>query len=381
MASFSTFNTITNRKGRGARIPGAIVTHNADLVSNSPDGYRVYIYTTTGSTRNFSISGLQKDISINILCVGGGGGGGANSTNQSASEGGSGGGGGGGFYEVSDIIMNNDILSIIVGAGGSALSGTMSGSGANRIGNNGQNSKVLFQNASQNNIDVSGGGGGGGKDYGNNVPGSVIGNRGGSGGGGSNQVISGGRTGGGTINNNQSGLTVNANWGKNAPPMNEISTSSASTWNYIGGSGGGAGNLNTFVTQQVVGTNGGCYVRVNDGKISTLPGISSLYPNTYFAGGGMSSNLPSSSILNVAADSSGNLFRTAYGGGGGASNVQSGQYYFTLGPYSYTNYARNAAPNSGSGGSGVSTSATGTYTSGTGGSGIVMISILASLIS
>lgn len=144
MASFSTFNTITNRKGKRKGNPPVIITHNADLVSNSPDGYRVYIYTTTGSIRSFSISGLQNDISINILCVGGGGAGGAIGTNQSTIKSGSGGGGGGGFYEASGIVINNDTLSITVGAGGSAISGTMSGSGTNRIGNNGQNSKVFF---------------------------------------------------------------------------------------------------------------------------------------------------------------------------------------------------------------------------------------------
>lgn len=230
-------------------------------------------------------------------------------------------------------------------------------------------------------MDISGGGGGGGKDFGNNVSGSVAGNRGGSGGGGAYVVVSGGRASGGTINNTLSGLTVNSNWGKNAPPMNEFSTVGASTWNYIGGSGGGAGNVNLFITPQVVDTNGGCYVRVNDGKKSTLPGINSLYPNTYFAAGGMPSSINSASIYTNAVDSSGNLFRTGYGGGGGTSGQQSGQYFFTFGTYVYNNYGRNAAPYSGSGGSGTQTTATGNYASGAGGSGIVMISILASLIS
>ncbi len=73
MATFGRFNSIENRKGKGSGKPPITISHNADLVSDSPDGFRVFIYTTTGSTRNFSISGLQKDISINLLVVGGGG--------------------------------------------------------------------------------------------------------------------------------------------------------------------------------------------------------------------------------------------------------------------------------------------------------------------
>ncbi len=308
----------------------------------------------------------------------GGGSGGVISTNNSNS--GAGGGGGGGFCELSNIIINNDTLAITVGAGGNAITGTVSGNNSSLNGNDGKNSKITFQVATQNNIDVSGGGGGGGRDLGNNVSGSGPGKKGGSGGGGYITAGTTGRANYGTINNSGSGLTVNSSWGKNAPPMSETSTVAATSWKYIGGSGGGAGNLNLYITKQVVNTTPGAYVYVNDGKISTLPGINSLYPNTYFAAGGINGAYSGTSVT-TATDSNGNVFHSGYGGGGGGGT--SGQYHFTLEAYSYVNYTKNAAPYSGSGGSGikVGTTAGTTYTSGAGGSGIVMISVLISLIS
>jgi hypothetical protein len=147
--------------------PAGVVATGGDTVTDiTVDGisYRVHQFTTVG-TSTFTVT---ADGDVEYLVVAGGGGGGRYF---------SGGGGGGGLLTNvggSPLPVTAQAYSVVVGAGGTALT---SGNSGGAIGGNGGNSSFAGFTA-------IGGGGGAGLSSG-----SVNGNPGGSGGGGGGSLV------------------------------------------------------------------------------------------------------------------------------------------------------------------------------------------------
>lgn len=296
--------------------------------SNLPSNNFSPLNLTNSVTNAISYFG---NYNINILAIGGGGAGGY-PTNDYPTGGAlnysfGGGGGAGGLIQKNINLTDSDNISIIIGNGGllSSTPGKKSGSGFN--------TSIIFNNYS-NDIIAYGGGAGGSGTRGIN---SIFRNGldGGSGGGGTD--LSNGFIG-------TAGLGVS---GQGYP-------GAIGKLNYCGGGGGAGGPGDSS-------GNGGI------GVICTLPGISSIYPNIYWAGGGAGSLY----LQNASLGAKG-------GAGGGSSSYNA--YVFVnsscnLNDLSAINYPllNYAATNTGGGGSGGNSN-----NSSNGGSGIVVISTLTS---
>jgi hypothetical protein len=306
----STSYTITiyglNTGGNG---PTATFTYSTTAASSTPSATGTYTSTTAGGYSVFTFRGngtftVPSAKTLYILAVAGGGGGGA------------GGGGAGGVIQATVALTGADTLTITVGGGGAgrtdvALNSTFAGG----------NTTVNFTSSSGNNKTAIGGGAGAA--YNNYTAGS-----GGSGGG--SRAYTGGNQGSGTAGQGNRGGSSgnNANCG-----------------------GGGAGGTGVDSSTDGQGTNGGI------GVVCTLSGIASLYPTTYWGGGGGGT---------VSAGFTGTGGAGGWGGGGsgtyaGASTqvgadthgLNTGSTYITGGTNTGGGGGGDRGANGGAGGSGI----------------------------
>jgi hypothetical protein len=276
--------------------------------------YTIFGYLT-GTISNAIVSSGYT--SLYILAVGGGGGGGGYI---------GGGGGAGGFVQKTINLLTNDTISLNIGIGGLS-NGPPYGPAPSQ---NGGNTTVTFTTNTVNNINALGGGGAG-------CFSGSLGGAGGSGGG------------GGCINGSASALG-----GAGTSGQGNAGGRGASS--FLSGGGGGAGSAGNSLY-------GG------NGTLCTLTGITSLYSNIYWAGGGGGAN-------NVGA---GNVGGTGGNGGGGIGSGSGKQNSDILG-LNYSDNTSNGcsagAINTGSGGGGdVQTNI------GKGGSGIILVAALTTSLS
>ena len=298
--------------------------------------YTVYTFLNNGSITYNGYSNMT----LNVLAIGGGGAGG---------DSGGGGGGAGGMVQTTLNISSgtSDFANINIGTGGTYGTGTGSGN----------NSTISFAKLTNYNITSFGGGSGG-----NNGSTGLIG---GSGGGSGINAINTGGSNYTTSQGNQGGA-------------NNSST-------YSGGSGGGgaltagyqSGNARSGAQEGQYAGNGG------NGKICNLIGINSLYPNTYWAGGGggASQTVNFATNINIPYGSTEDSRYAGIGGlgGGGGGASQTSLYNGTGNLISLNSGTNGANGIGGNGGLYTGSGGGGGWTKGgNGGAGVIMISVLTS---
>lgn len=337
-----------------------LLFNNYDLACQIGN-YTVFSYMNTGlgAINNAIISTGNNNSTIYVLAVGGGGGGGNGGFYTPLSGAlyytGGGGGGAGGVVQSTITLNSADNITIAVGSGGGG-------------GQSGNNTTVNFTNNANLNITAVGGGAG--------ANGSAVFASGGNGGsgGGSNTAINGINYGGG------SGTSGQGTAGSDGLLLSwtDVDTNSNTIQYYAGGGGGGAGgaggsnNLNSayqgFTTANKY--NGG------DGILCSLPGISNIYGNIYWGGGG-AGGIPEG----PNHDSPANIFSFGgCGGGGGGGTFEAGGN----GDLSGVFFANNGGGAGGSGGLNTGGGGGGDGNSqggGVGGSGIVLVATLSSNLS
>ena len=260
-------------------------------------------FKNVGNTTWIAPTGVT---SVEVLVVAGGGGGGGRA--------GSGGGGGGFYHNPAYAVTAGSTYTVVVGGGGTGGAGGLDGAEANGgIGGNSQFDTMIAY------------GGGGGR-YGDvNSQTGTTNLNGGSGGGGGYD---------GQNSPAGAGQYGQGNYGG-------ISTNYSTSFPYVKGGGGGAGNPGGSAYGHVYyGGQGG----------AGLPSMISGAPRYYSGGGGGGSHNPA-----------GKAGRGGIGGGGDAGHSGS------------KNPGYDAVANTGGGGGGASTEASTSYKGGNGGSGIVII--------
>lgn len=280
------------------------VSHNT--IGGSNDIY--YSFTSTTGTYSFTPS---NTCICDILLVGGGGSGGRRC---------GGGGGGGAVIYLQNKLLTTGTYTIYVGKGGDAVPSSTNGLGLD--GNNGDDSKIVFNS---NNIYLAKGGGGGAGSTGTNLNGKA-----------------GGSSGGGTWDTSSTTpLTTNVPSGTYGYIGGYGGTASSI---YYGGGGGGASAIGTNYSSGVCGSGG-------NGTSVSITGSAT----TYGGGGGGGSGHLTGGTPNGTAGTGGS-------GGGGAGSISSAN-------------ATNGTDNTGGGGGGTGLSGNIHGSSGAGGSGIVLIRV------
>lgn len=318
-----------------------------------------YLNNWNGIINNAITSTGNNNNTIYVLAIGGGGGGGTGgyytpNSNTLYFTGG-GGGGAGGVVQSTITLTTADTANITIGNGGSA-------------GQNGNDTVIEFTNNANLNITAYGGGAGANGD-------STFraGSSGGSGGG-SNTALDGINYFGGSGTPGQ-GTAGSAgalmSWTEVGPTSNVIQYYSGGGG---GGSGGSGGLVNLNAAYQNLNTAYNYYG--GDGVKSTLPGISSLCGDIYWAGGG-AGGIPEG----PNNDSPAGIFPFGgCGGGGGGGTFQAGGNGDISGVY----FANNGGGGGGSGGINTGGGGGGDgygQGGGAGGSGIVMIATLTTNLS